>query len=175
MDDQGHRRLQQTGQADLTARLDRLEATLAIQGLKARYASLVDQRFERGSVVAPPELTRLADEISLLFTEDASWDGGPSLGVAVGRAAIAGRLAAPTLTFSRHLFVQPEISVDGDRAIGRWQLLCPCTTTAGVDLWMCGVEDDEYVRECGAWRHASMRLTTVFTAPVGDGWGRILG
>ena len=102
------------------------------------------------------------------------WDGGPALGVAEGRAAIADRLARPTLVFSRHLFVSPRITVDGDRATGRWELLCPCTGADGTALWMSGQEDDVYRRVDGTWLHASMSLTTVFVSPVGDGWPRIL-
>lgn len=160
--------------AELARRLAEVEAVLAIERLKARYAALVDQRFVRGRALPEPELARLAEQIALLFTEEARWDGGPVLGTAVGRVAIAERLARPTLTFARHLFVQPEITVRGDRARGRWQLLCPCTTTSGTDTLVCGAEDDEYVCVDGVWRHSSMQLTTVFVAPTSDGWGRIL-
>jgi hypothetical protein len=39
---------------------------------------------------------------------------------------------------------------------------------------MCGIEDDTYERgDDGVWRHRSMRLTTVFMAPVATGWSRI--
>jgi hypothetical protein len=39
---------------------------------------------------------------------------------------------------------------------------------------MCGFEDDEYARTEGIWLHRSMRLTTLFMAPVAEGWTRIL-
>jgi hypothetical protein len=38
---------------------------------------------------------------------------------------------------------------------------------------MCGYEDDSYTRVEGVWLHRSMELTTVFMAPVGEGWTRI--
>ena len=62
-------------------------------------------------------------------------------------------LAAPTLVFSRHLFVKPRLDVDGDRATGRWELLCPCTRPDGTSLWMAGYEDDVYRRVDGVWLH----------------------
>ncbi len=159
---------------DLARRVDGAESTLALHALKARYASLVDARFRHGAVVGRDRLDELAGAVADLFTEDGEWDGGPALGVARGRAEIAARLAEPTLVFSRHLFVQPRLTVDGDRATGRWDLLCPCTRPDGESLWMSGYEDDTYVRVGGTWLHASMSLTTVFLARAGAGWPKVL-
>jgi hypothetical protein len=158
----------------LRRRVEASEAVLEIQALKARYGDLVDQRFSAGEVVDDLTLDRVAGEVAALFTVDGTWDGGPGLGRAVGRAAIAARLARPTLTFSRHLFVKPRIRVAGDRAWARWDLLSPCRRDDGSSYWMCGYEDDEYLRVDGAWLHHAMKLTTVFMSPVGEGWTRIL-
>jgi hypothetical protein len=160
--------------ASLRRRVDASEAVLELQTLKARYGELVDQRFVAGQVVDPRTLRELAAEIADLFTEDATWDGGPGLGRVTGREAIADRLAAPTLDFSRHLFIKPNIRVDGDVATAHWDLLSPCRRPDGSSYWMCGYEDDEYQRIDGAWLHRSMTLTTVFMSPVGDGWSKIL-
>ena len=160
--------------AALRSRVEVTEATLEIQSLKSRYGELVDRRFVAGHVVDQPTLERLAGQAAELFTEDATWDGGPGLGRVTGRRAIAERLCAPTLDFSRHLFLTPDIRVDGDRASARWQLLSPCRRPDGTSYWMCGYEDDDYRRVDGIWLHRSMRLTTVFMAPVGAGWTRIL-
>jgi hypothetical protein len=160
--------------ADLRRRVDAAEAVLEIQALKARYGELNDDRFVAGRVVDDATLRRLAGEIADLFTADAVWDGGRGLGRVTGRAAIADRLARPTLDFSRHLFVKPRISVDGDRARARWDLLSPCRRPDGTSYWMCGWEDDEYRRVDGVWLHRSMTMTTVFMTPVGEGWTRVL-
>jgi hypothetical protein len=158
----------------LEHRLDAAESVLAIQDLKARYASVVDARFAKGTVVGQDALDALARRAADLFCEDGEWDGGPGLGVARGRAEIAARLAAPTLVFSRHFFVTPRITVDGDRARGRWELLSPCTRPDGTSLWMAGAEDDVYRRVDGEWLHESMTLTTYFVSPAGEGWPKIL-
>ena len=92
----------------------------------------------------------------------------------MGREAIAARLADSTLTFSRHLFMKPRIDVDGDRARGRWDLLSPCRRPDGSSWWMCGFEDDDYIRLDGSWLHSSMRLTTVFMTRAEPGWEEIL-
>ncbi len=160
--------------AELRRRVEEQDSVLQLQALKARYGELVDQRYSAGRVVESTELHRVADEVAALFTVDGVWDGGPGLGVATGRRAIASRLRAPTLTFSRHLFVKPKLRVEGDRASGRWDLLCPCRTSDGRSYWMCGYEDDEYLRTDGVWLHRTMKLTTLFMAPVDEGWERIL-
>lgn len=160
--------------ASLRRRVESAESLLALQALKARYGDLVDQRFSHGRRVDEDSLHRVAEAAAQLFTEDAVWDGGPGLGRHVGRAAIAARLARPTLTFSRHLFVKPRIGVDGDRAWGRWDLLCPCRREDGSSWWMCGFEDDEYLLVDGAWLHRKMELTTVFLSRADQGWEQIL-
>jgi len=158
----------------LRHRVEATEGVLHIQELKARYGELVDQRFARGEIVDDTTLRRVTDEAASLFTVDGVWDGGPGLGSVTGRAAIADRLCTTTLIFSRHLFVKPRIRVEGDRASARWDLLAPCLRPDGSSWWMCGLEDDIYVRNDGVWLHQSMKLTTVFMAPVAEGWTKIL-
>ena len=160
--------------AALRLRVESSESVLAIQSLKARYGELIDQRFSAGAVVDASSLTRIADGVAALFTADGVWDGGPGLGRVTGRQAIAARLRETTLTFSRHFFVNPRIEVDGATARARWDLLSPCRRPDGTSYWMSGYEDDEYLRSDGVWLHRSMRLTTVFMAPVGEGWTRVL-
>lgn len=160
--------------AGLQRRVEAAEAVLEIQALKARYGDLVDQRFSRGALVDVDTLGQVTEAAAALFTEDGIWDGGPGLGRHTGRPAIATRLAAPTITFARHLFVKPRIEVEGDRAHGRWDLLSPCRREDGSSWWMCGYEDDEYARVDGVWLHRSMTLTTVVMARVDEGWAKIL-
>ncbi len=161
--------------AGLRRRVEMAEAILHLQDLKSRYGELVDQRFRGDQVVDADTLRLICRKAAELFTVDGIWDGGPGLGRHVGRDAIAHRLAQPTLTFARHLFMKPRITVDGDRARGRWDLLSPCRREDGSSWWMCGHEDDEYAQVDGVWLHSSMALTTVFMARAEPGWGTILG
>ena len=154
----------------LAARVRVLEGLEAIRRLKARYAELVDARYERGAPKAAAELDRLAGEIAALFTADAVWDGG-ALGTQTGRDAIRKRMAEPTLSFSRHYFVNPQIDVTGDTARARWELLAPCNAPDGKPMWMAGVEDDEYARVGGVWLHSRMKLGVHFFAPHERGCG----
>lgn len=158
----------------LSRRVDDCESVLQLQALKARYGELVDQRYSPDGVVGAADLDRITEEVAALFTVDGVWDGGPGLGVAVGRSAIAERLGTPTLAFSRHLFVKPRIEVRGDSASARWDLISPCRRADGRSYWMCGYEDDEYLRVEGTWLHRSMKLTTIFMSPIEEGWTKIL-
>ena len=161
--------------AALRARVERSEAALAIHALKARYAQLVDERYARGAVATAEIVAARAEAIAALFTEDGVWDGGPALGLSRGRAEIAARMRAPTLAFSWHFFVKPQIEVlAADRARARWDILSPCTSADGSPSWMVGFEDDEYARVGGVWLHRAMKLTAVFMAPHATGWTKIL-
>lgn len=160
--------------AGLEQRLRRVEDIAEIQRLKATYGRLTDARYDRDGIVAIPKLEALAGEIADLFSEAAVWDGGKGLGLSTGRDAIYRRFCEPTLRFSLHYFVKPEIEVEGDRARGRWDILAPCTTQDHRPLWMAGYEDDEYLRVEGRWLHSAMRLTVVFMAPHDRGWAKAL-
>lgn len=157
--------------ASLAKRVQALEDAEAIRRLKARYAELVDSRYAKGAPKSVAEIEPIATAIAALFTEDAVWDGG-ALGVCSGRDAIRARMAAPTLHFSRHYFVNPDIRLDGDRAHGRWELLAPCTSRENQPMWMAGVEDDDYERVGGVWLHARMQLGVHFFAPHERGWAK---
>ena len=158
--------------AALEARVRTSEDSLAIQNLKSRYGALADARYDRRGPKPAAELADIADQIAALFTEDGVWDGGKALGRCEGRAQIAERMREPTLHFSWHYFVKPDIRVEGDVARGTWDILCPCTSQQGEAMWMAGVEDDEYRRENGIWLHTHMKLRVVFMAPHETGWAK---
>ena len=159
--------------ARLESRLAVAEDVQAIHNLKARYGQLADARYGPDGVVGADELARIADALCALFSEDASWDGGPGLGLCHGREAIRARFLKPTLRFSWHFFVKPRIEVRGDRATGSWDILAPCTRADGRPAWMAGFEEDGYVKQDGVWLHESMKLSVVFMAPHDRGWSKV--
>ena len=156
--------------AALQQRVEDLEAFQAIQNLKSRYGALADRRYTRKGPKSEPEIAAAAEALVQLFTEDAVWDGGPTLGVAEGHEAIRQRFLSPTLQFSWHYFVKPEIHVEGNEARGTWDILAPCTTTDGTPMWMSGVEHDRYRKVNGVWLHTHMKLDPVLMAPHAKGW-----
>jgi len=157
--------------AALEARLRAAEDVQAIQRLKTRYAQLVDARYTRKGPKPAAEIEPIARALCQLFAPDAVWEAGGALGTCRGHDALLERFKTPTLQFSWHFFVKPDIEVDGDTARGSWDLFSPCTTSEGRAMWMTGVEHDEYVRLNGLWVHQSMKLDVVFMAPYERGWG----
>ncbi|MCR9097072.1 MAG: nuclear transport factor 2 family protein [bacterium] len=155
----------------LEARVRGLEGRAAILDLKSRYGALMDERYTRKGPKPQAELDVLADQLVGLFTEDAVWEGGGALGTAEGHAALRERFRAPTLQYSWHFFVKPEIHVDGDVAKGTWDVLAMMTTTEARPMWMVGVEHDEYRFEDGRWLHSRMHLESQLMAPYDRGWG----
>ena len=156
----------------LERRLEIVEDVEAIRLLKARYGELADSRYGPSGVKPPEELEHIASQIVQLFTEDAVWDGGGALGVCRGRQEIRDRFLKPTLVFSLHYFVKPQIQVNGQRARATWDILAPCTTKDGRPHWMAGLEHDEYEKQDGHWLHSKLELEVAFMAPHDRGWGR---
>jgi hypothetical protein len=154
----------------LERRLAEVEAVQAIQNLKSEYGTLADARYTRSGVKDQPEVDRIADRIAALFSEDGVWDGGAALGRCEGRDAIRERFREPTLLFSWHFFVKPEIRVSGRTAMGTWDVLALCTSPDGRALWMVGAEHDEYACVDGVWLHTRMRLEPTLMAPHETGW-----
>ncbi|MEE2777580.1 MAG: nuclear transport factor 2 family protein [Acidobacteriota bacterium] len=145
--------------ADLAARIGRLEDIEAIRRLKARYCYACDDGYDTDTLVD-------------LFVEDAVWDGG-DLGVAVGREKIRRFFdnTPAVMPFAVHMVMDPLIDVDGDRATGAWYLFQAATYAPdGTALWGSARYDEEYVRTAQGWKFQSLRLTSHFWTPFDAGW-----
>ncbi len=157
----------------LESRVAEMEGYRAILDLKSRYGTLADARYTRKGPKPQPKIDAIADEMAALFTEDAVWEGGGSLGTATGREEIRERFCSPTLQYSWHFFVKPAVRVEGLNAFGTWDVLAMMTTKEERALWMVGVEHDEYRFEDGAWLHSKMRLDSQLMAPYDRGWSGV--
>lgn len=147
--------------ANLEARVRRLEDIEALKQLKARYAAYCDADYD-------------ADRLAPLFTADAVWDGG-AMGRYEGREAIRAFFASASraVPFAIHHVSNPILEIDGDRATGRWYLWQPCTFAQGDQaLWMAGRYDDVYRRESDGWRFAHVTVELRMLSPYEAGWAR---
>lgn len=154
----------------LESRLAAVEAVQEIHRLKARYGSLIDERYTLDGARDAEAVAEVADRVVELFAPDAVWDGGERLGLWKGRDAIRERFLDPTLGFTLHYFLKPVVEVRGDEASGRWDIFAPVTLGNGKPGFMAGVEYDTYRRVDGVWLHASMRLDVIFLGPELRGW-----
>ena len=150
-------------QLTLEERVDRLESIDAIKRLKAVYCMYCDAKYG-------------AEGICSLFIEDGVWDGGPSFGRYEGHRQIRSffeRISGDIL-FAAHLVLNPIITVEGDRAHGRWWLHMPCTALndAGTaeGRWLLSEYDEEYVRIDGTWKFKTLRLDVKYYVPHVQDW-----
>ena len=132
--------------AALEARVQRIEDREAIHGLFMRYRECLDEKDFSG--------------YAALFAEDGEFVAAG--GTAKGRAGIEelvdgmrGSLLTAVIGDDLHIVVNPEISVDGDRATARstW-IYVVRGDDGGPTLCKVGHYEDELVRESGTWRFA---------------------
>jgi hypothetical protein len=126
-------------------RLRILEDIEAIKRLKHEYCFALDRR-DWDSVVG-------------FFARDGVVDYG-QIGSAMGQKAIrklfVDRISSD-FTFFAHMVHNPIIEVKGDRASGKWYFDIPAAVLSDQARWITGWYDDEYVREDGRWKYASLK------------------
>ncbi len=150
-------------ETSLEAQVARLAAIEDIKQLKATYAESCDDGYN-------------PDGIAGLFVEDGVWDGGPEFGRYEGRAKIHAFFSqiSDVIVLAAHLSINPIIEVDGDRATGRWRLLCPTTAVDDdgqpVARWILARYAETYEKREGRWMYRSLEVDVNFDAPHLDGW-----
>ena len=144
---------------DLERRIRILEDIEAIKKLKARYCLVCDDDHNQ-------------DEIVKLFAEDGIWEGegiGQHQGHAEIRALFQG--FQQRISFSQHNVMNPDITVDGNRAKGIWYFLGPFTMRNGNRaLWLGARYEDDYVKLNGEWKFQHLRAIGTMSAPYEKGW-----
>ena len=156
--------------ADLEARLTVLEDVEAIKQLKARYCYLCDglsDEAHRGEL-----LSLFTDDARLDFglTPDSVYEGPEAL-EEFFRSVVPG-----AVSFCMHMVHNPIIEVSGDRATGTWYYEAPVTdATSGGAQWMAGTYHEEYRREEGRWKIASLDTSWNYISPYEDGWAKSPG
>jgi hypothetical protein len=146
-------------EANLEARIRRLEDIEAIKQLKVRYAAFCDDDYNE-------------DGIASLFTDDGVWDGG-QMGCYHGKKAIHKFFSTSdrAVPFAIHHVTNPIIEIDGDRATGRWYLWQPCTFAEGNQgLWMAGIYNDVYRRINDGWLFEHVTIELRMLSPYEAGW-----
>jgi len=146
---------------DLEKRIQAIEDIEAIKQLKATYSEYCDDSYNPEKMMG-------------IFTEDAVWDGGERFGKYTGHKEIKEFFenASKSLVFGAHFFLQPRITLTGEKtAKANWYLWQTSTMANGKGVWICGLEDDEY-RKCddGKWRMSNMKLTLFYVTSYEDGW-----
>ena len=147
---------------DIAAELRYLRDIEEIRQLKYRYCAYCDDGYD-------------PDGIASCYTRDGAFGTIPSEPHVRGRDAIRAvfREQPKIFPFAVHNVGNPIISVDGDRAAGKWQLFQPCTINQpdGPEAaWISGEYSDIYVREEGEWLFEWVGIKMLFVTPYADGW-----
>lgn len=164
---------------DLERRVALLEDQEAIRRLKSLYGEYWDGGFvgSHGS----------GEKLAALFTEDATWDARPlPPEILRGREEIraccddllrgitfdaAGeRRELESIEF--HVFANPRIDIDGDRAVATFTgLITACDPDSDTAFWCAGRYTDHLVRTPDGWKFTSLKFHHVFFTPYdGPGW-----
>jgi hypothetical protein len=146
---------------DLAARLDRVEAELALHRLAHNYCIGADHR------------DRVRWEA--IWTTDAVWETGPDrifTGIDAVRAAVEQQWR--TFPIMQHATANHTVEIHGDSATGRSDVVV--LAQLPDHRWSVGggTYEDEYRREAGTWRIARRRVTRPFDlAPMAPSEGPI--
>ena len=146
----------------IEARLQLQEDITEIIRLKARYCRAADCGWDRPK----PDSAGVAD----CFVADGVWDAGPGFARLTGTDAIRNYFATKEHPFGLHTVSNPIIHVDGDRATGQWQLLCPSIIENDQHIWIGGIYDDEFLRTPNGWRFKTIQVTIAFTSKADPGF-----
>jgi len=152
----------------LEARILKLEDTEKIKQLKATYCFLCDAGLDD---------PKNRDALIAHFTADARVDFGlGSASVFSGREGLEvffGQVVPGAVSFCMHMVHNAIIEVDGDRATGKWYYEAPTTdASSGRAQWMAGTYLEEYVREDGEWKFASIETKWKYISPYDEGWAK---
>lgn len=157
----------------LEQRVAALEAAEAIRQLKARYASLADQKYTAGYRRQPAvRMQQIAQAQADCFTEDAVWEGGAEFGASlVGRAALAAWFNRSPWCYALHYYGSPEISVTGDTASAHWRLWQIALRDQTKEALLLGATTyEQYARQPdGAWLVSRMRFEQTQMLPMDAG------
>lgn len=119
------------------------------------------------------------DNVVDLLTEDATVEYGQS-GIYVGKASIRallygigyGQRGRSPAVLRQHTQLQPVVTLspDGRTAKARWRAIVLLGQYNQYGRWQIGPYENEYRKENGRWKIASLHWYETFTVPFQDGW-----
>lgn len=151
--------------AELAHGIQRLEDENAVEQLQRIYGFYIDEG--------------LWSEAAELFADDATAEIGAS-GVYVGKERILELLRAQgeqgpregLLRDRMQLMPVVHVAPDGRTAKGRWRLFAQEAKSGEYARWGVGVYENEYVKEDGVWKIASLQAYHRMYTPYEEGWGK---
>jgi hypothetical protein len=148
-------------------RVARLEDQDAVENLQATFGYY----FDKG----------LWDDTADLFARSGSFEYGQS-GVYIGQERIRhalllfGPQGLAQGYLNNHMQLQAVITVapDGRTATGRWQGMVQLSEPGANGIWGVGIYENEYVKEGGVWKLATLHFYPTAFTDYDRGWARSL-
>nr|WP_260395071.1 nuclear transport factor 2 family protein [Sphingobium lignivorans] len=148
--------------------LDQAESLRAVKRLQTAHAQFIQYR--------------LWDDAAQLYAKDAKAIFGEE--TVTGRAAIRAHLTArlgdaatgpAEGALSVELAMTPVVRMapDGNHAKGRWHVVTIWGRRGGSAEWAGGIMENEYVRQNGVWRIATLHYFPQFAGPYDRGWTNV--
>lgn len=168
--------------AQLTRRVDRLEAEAAARRVLGRYMFLCDTPNPAGTMTAEER----GNAIGALFTEDGIWEGvggthGAQFGRHVGPAGVAAHMTRfyaaqdPRQIFNTHYVCSEQLTSDDDGGVtGLWVQFQPWINDRNEALLRSSRLRVSFRAENGVWKIAHYRTENIFIADLPGNWLRSL-
>ena len=146
---------------ELQARIRVLEDIEEVKRLMATYIYVVDDS--------------QWDDVADLFADNARAEYG-MLGTYDGKEAIATffkEVVSQAWSWAVHQLLNPLVTVEGEKATGRWYIFCSSTMPSPEGdraMWVQASYDNEFVKINGRWKFSLLRLVFNFITPYDEGW-----
>jgi len=150
---------------DIENRIERIEDMEKIKKLKSLYCYLVDEGVAGDKSKFDKLMTNFTDDAWIDFSEFGRHESKKAV------AAFFETVVAQVLSYTAHMVSNPIIEIDGNKATGRWYFEVPSTLrAANKPAWLQGKYEEEYHKEKGDWKWASITARFDFVSPLEDGW-----
>nr|WP_245453609.1 nuclear transport factor 2 family protein [Aminobacter sp. MSH1] len=161
----------------LTEKVETLTAEADIRRVVSRYMLLCDVPLPEPGMTTENRIGAIVD----LFSDDATWEGVGSyyesqFGFSSGRAELIKHFQGffhprePEMLLNCHYLTSEHITVDGDRAEGKWVHFQPWIFSDGSSVLRSSRLFNAFKKVGGIWKMSRYRTENVFIAPLTPGW-----
>ncbi|HEX5421244.1 MAG TPA: nuclear transport factor 2 family protein [Gammaproteobacteria bacterium] len=152
----------------LTARVQRLEDTLAIQKLQAKYVNyLFLQKYDR---IFEELYAQKNPDVSIEFSDSGVYRGPESVRALYHAFDVTKKIPG---FFLMHMAVDPYIEIAGDGQSARSQWLSPGITGSNTSAgWVFGPYYVDYVKEDGRWKILHSNLAPIVRTAFETSWAK---
>lgn len=137
--------------------------TLAIVKVMSKYGTYWDGKDLEGV------LSLMTDDVRTDYGVFGAYEGKDEV-VGYAKPFFAGETAFQDWF---HVFTNPWIEIDGDRARGRWNFLGTYVFEEVGAAWLVGRYDNTFRKVAGDWKFSEITLEFKYVSPYDEGWAEV--